>query len=129
MCSSDLLLVHSAPGNRPVVTTISSGWRVFVRGALRMDGAGKTWTPVMTVSGHAGWVAGWNVAYDGSARTRKAVVLRATPSLHGSRRGLVSSGARVRIVGSTRDRTLRAWLKVVTPGGKTGWIAGWLTSP
>ena len=102
---------------------------MFVRGLLRMDAAGRTWTPVMTLAGRAGWVAGWNLAYAGSAQTAKALVLRATPSLRGSRRGLVTAGARVRILRSGRDGALRAWLRVETPAGKTGWIAGWLTKP
>jgi hypothetical protein len=118
----------NANASARVLGSLAKGERVVMRGSLVMDGAGRTWTPVMTRSGHAGWVAGWNVAYAGTARTGPKLILRATPSLHGARRGTVAPGARVAIVGSARDTADRAWLKVVS-SGRTGWIAAWLTKP
>ncbi len=112
-----------------IIGSIHKGEHVYVRGAMHTDGAGRTWAPVMTRAGHAGWVAGWIVGYAGTAVTGPKLVLRASPSVTAGRRGSVASAARVRIVGSARDRADRAWLKVVAPSGKTGWIAAWLTKP
>jgi hypothetical protein len=126
---SGLALRAGPSSTATILGPAPKGQRVFVRGPLHSDGAGRTWTPVMTRGGRAGWVAGWAVAYAGSARTGPKLVLRGSPSVHGARRGAVAAGARVTIVGSGRDGADRAWLKVVTPRGATGWVAAWLTTP
>ena len=109
--------------------SVAAGARVVVRGQLTTDRAGRTWVPVMTRKGAAAWVAGWLTAFSGSARARTNVVLRATASTGAARRAIIRAGARVTIIGSARDRHARAWLKVRTASGHTGWIAGWLTQP
>jgi hypothetical protein len=109
--------------------TLSHGAKVVVRGALTTDGAGRTWVPVMTLSGQAGYVAAWLTAFSGSARARTDVILRASASTRAARRAVVRGGIRVTVIGSAKDRSSRAWLKVRTPSGRTGWVAAWLTMP
>jgi hypothetical protein len=122
-------LLRAAPSTGRVLATVPRGQRVFARGALVRDAAGRTWTPVMTRGGQAGWIAGWLLAYGGSAITRAEMVLRLTPSLTGAHRSRVGEGARVQVLGSRPDAAGRVWLKVRTPMKRTGWIAAWLTQP
>jgi hypothetical protein len=35
----------------------------------------------------------------------------------------------VTVLATRHDRQFRTWLKVKTPSGRTGWVAGWLTEP
>ena len=121
-------VLRSSPAGE-AIGSVAADARVYVRGSLRINAAGNTWTPVTTLAGRTGWVAGVALAYAGTARPTAAVVLRARPSLHGTRRATVKADVRVRIVGSARDGAWRTWLKVVTPRGRTGWIAAWLTRP
>ena len=123
------LPVVTAPEGSTVLASLATGQRVFVRGPMRTDGHGRTWAPVMTRGGDAGWIAGWNLAYAGSARAKTTVALRTGPSPRNPRHGLVRTDTRVTILGSTHDALGRAWLKVRTPGGSVGWIAAWLTKP
>ena len=122
-------VLRAAPDTGRVLATIPHGQRVFVRGVPREGAAGRTWTPITTRRGQAGWIAGWLLAYDGTALTRKQMTVRAAPSLDGARRGVVKEGRRVQVLRSRVDSAERVWLKVTTPRGRTGWIAGWHTQP
>ena len=108
---------------------ISDGSRVVVRGGLTADGAGRTWVPVMTRSGQAAYVAAWLMAFSGTARPRTDIVLRKGASTSTTRKGTIRAGVRVTVIGSSKDARERAWLKVRTASGNTGWIAAWLTQP
>ena len=108
---------------------LGDGARVVVRGGLATDGAGRTWVPVMTRKGTAAYVAAWVTAFTGSARPRVDVILRKGASTTTARKATIREGVRLTVTGSARDSRDRAWLKVVTPSGRTGWIAGWLTRP
>jgi uncharacterized protein YraI len=122
--------LRSGPSTRNErIASVPERARLVVRGALTSDAAGRTWVPVMTRRGQAGWVAAWIVSFGGTATTRTSLVLRKTPSLHGVRVQTVRGNARVTILASGRDAALRTWLKVRTPLGRTGWIAAWLTRP
>jgi uncharacterized protein YgiM (DUF1202 family) len=83
----------------------------------------------MTRTGTAGYVAAWLTAFSGSARPRTDVILRKGASTATARKGTVRAGARVTVVGSAKDSRERAWLKIRTANGSTGWIAAWLTQP
>jgi hypothetical protein len=118
----------SSPAGKAVLA-IAASQRVFVRGPMRIDGQGRTWAPVMTRGGHAGWTAGWNLAYAGSARASSPVVLRKRSTAQSARRGLVRTNVRVTVLWTAKDALGRPWLEVRTPSGATGWIAAWLTKP
>jgi uncharacterized protein YgiM (DUF1202 family) len=105
------------------------GDQVLVRGSLVSDRAGRTWAPVITRSGAVGYVGAWLASFSGAARARTSVNLRARPSTTANRRAAVKAGTRVTVLGSRQDRSLRTWLKVKTPSGRTGWVASWLTAP
>jgi SH3 domain-containing protein len=110
------------------VTTISKGATVAVTGHLVRDSKGRTWAPVKTSSGKTGYVAAWLLRFSGTAVPTTNLVLRSSPSLTGGRILTVKSGTRVAVVGSRKDSGYRVWLNVKS-GGKTGWIAAWLTRP
>ena len=118
----------SSPSGKAVLA-IPAKQRVVVRGPMRIDGQGRTWAPVMTRGGHAGWTAGWNLAYVGSASAASPVVLRTRSTAQSARRGVVHTNTRVAVLGTSKDALGRTWLKVRTPRGATGWIAAWLTKP
>jgi hypothetical protein len=124
-----LVLRARSDGASRLVTRLRDGARFVVRGRLLSDDRGRTWAPVMTRGGRAGFVAAWATDFSGTAVTRTRLVLRADHSVKARRLDLVRSGARVTILRSGRDRDDRAWLKVRTPAGRTGWIAAWLTRP
>jgi hypothetical protein len=113
----------------PSLGTLAKGARLVVRGRPTTDAAGRTRVPVMTGSGTAGYVAGWLTAFSGTARARTSVILRGAASTGAARRAVLKAKTRVTIIGSTKDRSNRAWLKVRTASGRTGWIAAWLTTP
>jgi Bacterial SH3 domain len=122
--------LRSAPAvGAKAIGSLPDGSQVVVRGSLATDAQGRTWAAVMTRGGQAGYVAAWLTAFAGSARTRTNVVLRASPSTDAARRGVVKSGVRVTVLRSARDRHARAWLRVATGSGRTGWIAAWLAKP
>ena len=123
------MLLRAAPNNGRVLGTVSRGQHVFVRGAIVHDRAGRTWAPVMTRTGQAGWVAGWLLAYRGSPQTNVRMVLRATPSLAGPRRSLVKDGARVWVLGTKGGHRRTRLAQGADPRGHIGWIAAWLTRP
>jgi len=108
---------------------IADGSRVVVRGRLTADAAGRTWVPVMTRSGQAAYVAAWLTSFSGTTRPRTAVVLRKAASTTTARKATLRAGVRVTVIGSAKDTRERAWLKVRTASGTTGWIAAWLTQP
>jgi SH3-like domain-containing protein len=112
-----------------VLTRLGEDARYVVRGELVSDGSGRTWAPVMTRTGKRGYVAAWATGFTGTARPRTRIVLRSAPSTGAHRLALVKAGVRVSIVRSAHDREDRAWIKVRTPSGRTGWIAAWLTRP
>jgi uncharacterized protein YgiM (DUF1202 family) len=111
------------------VAILGDGDRFVVRGALVTDGSGRTWAPVVTRRGRRGYVAAWIAGFTGTARTRTDLVLRSGASTSTGRLGTVRSGVRVTILRRGSDRHDRAWLKVRTPNGRTGWVAAWLTHP
>jgi hypothetical protein len=122
--------LRSGPGTEAkALGSLPAGSRLVVRGSLASDRDGRTWAAVMTRSGQAGYVAAWLTSLAGSTRARRSVVLRAAPSTGAARRAVVRAGARVTVLRSTRDRNERAWLRVTTASGRTGWIAAWLTAP
>lgn len=122
--------LRTGPGQgAKALGTIADGARIVVRGAPTTDSSGRTWAPVMTRKGTAAWVAAWVTAFSGTARARTTVVLRSAPSTRAARRGSVKAGRRVEVLRSAEDGTSRAWLKVRTSSGRTGWIAAWLTKP
>ena len=124
------LVLRRGPGTdaRPI-TRLGEGARYVVRDQLLRDDRGRTWAPVMTRGGQAGYVAAWATGFTGTAATRTRIVLRSDHSVFARSRGLVPDGTRVSVLRSGRDRYERAWLKVRTPNGRTGWIAAWLTRP
>lgn len=126
----DGVVLRSGPSTHAeALTRLDKGARVLVRGSLANDRGGRTWAPVITRSGAIGYVGAWLTTFSGSARARTSVILRARPSTAASRREVVKAGIRVTVLASRHDRALRTWLKVRTPSGRTGWVAGWLTAP
>jgi len=55
------------------------------------------------------------------------VILRAAAGTSAKALSKVASGAPLAIVTSSKDSQGRAWYSVRTAGGRTGWVAGWLT--
>jgi len=108
---------------------IAAGAKLVVRGRFATDSLGRTWAPVMTRRGVRGWVAAWATRFTGTARPYTTVVLRSSASTHAHKRTTVAAGTRVRVIGSGQDSKHRAWLRVLTPTGRSGWIAAWLTQP
>jgi hypothetical protein len=111
------------------VTTLASGTTVTVTGRLVSDSKGRTWAPVKTSTGKTGYIAAWLLQLGGSAVPVTDVILRASPSLTGTKIETVASGKRVTVLKSTKDGKLRVWLNVKTPSGHTGWMAAWLMRP
>ncbi|HYO42755.1 MAG TPA: SH3 domain-containing protein [Candidatus Limnocylindrales bacterium] len=109
--------------------TVARGAKVVVRGLPAVDGEGRTWVPVMTRSGTAAYVAGWIVGFSGTARPGSNAVLRTAASTGAGRKAVIKAGDRVTVTGSAKDGRERAWLKVRTSSGRTGWIAAWLMQP
>ena len=124
------VVLRSAPSTHAdALAQLDKGTRVLVRGSLANDRAGRTWAPVITRSGATGYVGAWLTTLSGSARARTSAILRARPSTAASRRASVKAGTRLTVLASRQDRAHRTWLKVRTPSGRTGWVAGWLTGP
>ncbi|MEO5964947.1 MAG: SH3 domain-containing protein, partial [Candidatus Limnocylindrales bacterium] len=111
------------------VTGARKGQRLFVIGPAQVDGAGRTWAPVITLKGTRGWVAGWHITFAGSAAPRMGVFMRSSPRATASRVGAIKAGTRLIVTRSTHDSNNRVWLGVRTSSGKTGWVAGWLMRP
>ena len=126
----DEVVLRAAPSTHAdALAHLDKGARVVVRGPLTTDRASRTWAPVITRSGATGYVGAWLVTFSGSAIARTRVNLRTRPATTASRRATIKAGTRLTVLGSRRDRSLRTWLKVQTPSGRTGWVAGWLTGP
>ena len=124
------VIVRSRPATTgTAVGKLSVVSRLIVTGPFARDSAGRTWVPVKTPTGRAGFVAAWLVQPTGVARPTTSVVLRSAPSLSSPSRGTIAKGTRVTVTGSRRDASLRVWLAVRTTGGKTGWMAAWLMRP
>jgi uncharacterized protein YgiM (DUF1202 family) len=111
-----------------VITTIKKGTSLAVAGPLFNDARGRTWAPVRT-AGKAGYVAAWLLRFDGTARPKVNVLLRASPSLTGKKIETVGALKRLTVLRSRKDGALRVWLNVRTSTGRTGWVAGWLSRP
>jgi hypothetical protein len=126
----DEVVLRATPSTHAdALAHLVKGARVVVRGPLTTDRAGRTWAPVITRSGATGYVGAWLATFSGSAIARTRVNLRTRPATTASRRATIKAGTRLTVLGSRRDRSLRTWLKVQTPSGRTGWVAGWLTGP
>ena len=124
------VILRSRPGTTgAAIGKLPAASRLIVTGPFARDGAGRTWAPVKTSTGRAGFVAAWLLRVTGAARPTTSVVLRSGPSVSSTSRGTVAKGARVTVTGSRRDASLRVWLSVRTTGGKTGWMAAWLMRP
>jgi hypothetical protein len=124
------VIVRSRPGTTgTAMATLAASSRLIVAGPFSRDGAGRTWAPVKTSAGRAGYVAAWLLKLTGVARTTTSVVLRSAPSVSSTSRATIAKGTRVTVTGSRRDASLRVWLSVRTTGGKTGWMAAWLMRP
>ena len=124
------VIVRSRPGTMgTAIGRLPAASRLVVAGPFVRDGAGRTWAPVKTATGKAGYVAAWLLKLTGVARTTRSVVLRSAPSMSSTSRGTIAKGTRVAVTGSRRDASLRVWLAVRTMGGKTGWMAAWLMRP
>jgi hypothetical protein len=124
------VVLRSGPSTHAAALAhLEKGTQVLVRGSLANDRAGRTWAPVITRSGAAGYVGAWLTTLSGSARARTGAILRARPSTTASRRASVKAGTRLTVLASKPDHAFRTWLKVRTPSGRTGWVAGWLTEP
>ena len=124
------VILRSGPSTHAdVLEQLDKGARVLVRGSLANDRAGRTWAPVITRSGATGYVGAWLTTLSGSATARTSAILRTRPSTAASRRASVKAGTRLTVLASRQDRAHRTWLKVRTPSGRTGWVAGWLTGP
>jgi hypothetical protein len=112
-----------------VITTIKKGTSLAVAGPLFNDARGRTWAPVRTAAGKAGYVAAWLLRFGGTARPKVNVLLRASPSLTGKKIETVGALKRLTVLRSRKDGALRVWLNVRTSTGRTGWVAGWLSRP
>jgi Bacterial SH3 domain len=124
------VIVRSRPGTTSTaIGKFSAASRLIVAGPFVRDAAGRTWAPVKTSTGRAGYVAAWLLKLTGVARTTTSVVLRSAPSVSSMSRGTIAKGTQVTVTGSRRDASLRVWLAVRTTGGKTGWMAAWLMRP
>ena len=124
------VIVRSKPGTTgAALGRLPAASRLVVSGPFTRDGAGRTWAPVKTPAGKAGYVAAWLLKLTGVARTTTSVVLRSAPRVSSTSRGTIAKGARVTVTGSRRDAALRVWLAVRTTSGKTGWMAAWLMRP
>ena len=67
------------------------------------------------------------VATKGVRRTIAAVLLRALPGTTSRRLAVLAPGTRLAVLRWSRDRQGRRWIDVRTAGGRTGWVAAWLT--
>ncbi|HEX7474274.1 MAG TPA: NlpC/P60 family protein [Candidatus Limnocylindrales bacterium] len=56
-----------------------------------------------------------------------AATLRTAAGTTHQRLALLRNGVRLTVIGSTHLSNHRLWLHVRTAGGRTGWVAGWLT--
>jgi Bacterial SH3 domain len=112
-----------------VVTSLAKGTALTVTGRLVTDSKGRTWAPVRTSSGKAGYVAAWLVDLTGSAVPVTTIIVRSSPSLTASKVETLGAGSRVTVLRSTKDRALRVWVNVKTSTGHTGWMAAWLVRP
>ena len=128
--TSTAVIVRSRPGTTGhAITKLPAASRLVVIGPFARDGGGRTWARVKTSTGKAGYVAAWLLKLTGVATTSTSVVLRSAPGVSRTSRGTIAKGTRVTVTGSRRDASLRVWLAVRTPGGKTGWMAAWLMRP
>jgi len=124
------ITLRSAPSSASdAVARSGDGAPLWIIGGLVSDGKGRTWAPVITTNGRRAWAPAWLARYSGTAHTKTSVVLRAAARASGARLKTVAQGTRVTILKSTRDGANRLWLNVRIPGGKTGWMAGWLMKP
>lgn len=141
--SVDVANVRSGPGTGNAVTgQVSLGDNLSVLG--QADG----WYRVSTPNGGTGWVAGWLVAVNtvekpavtvtqpslpaageppGSTKiamvTGSVVNVRNGPGTGNAVTGQVSQGDNLSVLGQADG-----WYRVSTPGGGTGWVAGWLVA-
>lgn len=142
------LLVYALDGSATVRRTPVAGSEPV--GVLRASGPARYldtdagWVRVRTGDGAVGWVWGpevrpewpsdpgvylrvgpgtWEMGrYSTATITAGRVNLRAGPGLEYRVLGLVKRGDVMRVLGSAGE-----WLRVVTPAGASGWVAGWLT--
>ncbi|HWH24566.1 MAG TPA: SH3 domain-containing protein [Candidatus Limnocylindria bacterium] len=79
---------------------------------------------------------GGKAATGDSARSESGVVVRVAvaalnvrkgPGVNRARLSVVRHGERLTRLDTARDAAGRNWLKVRLPGGRVGWVAGWLT--
>lgn len=124
------VILRSSPSSTASsLSTIASGTTVTVTGALRTDGSGRTWAPVVTSTGRTGYIAAWLASFTGSAVATTNVILRSAPSATAGKITTVTAGSRVTVLGSRADGSYRDWFSVKTSSGITGWMAGWLMKP
>ncbi len=131
-----VLNVRGGPGTgNAKVGTVHSGNKLQV-----LDSSGD-WYKVKLPSGSSGWVAGWLVEVETTQapekgtgqpsqntenENKKAVVkgtlnVRSGPGTSNNIVARAESGDKLPIIESSGG-----WCKVQLPGGKTGWVAGWL---
>jgi len=129
LANSDAALRSGPSGVSTKVAGIKDGQRLIVTGPIATDARGRTWSPVITLKGQRGFIAGWLAGYGGTAVTRTSVVLRSSPSTKASKLATIRTNTRVTIRGSRRDASYRVWLSVRTASGATGWMASWFMRP
>lgn len=59
--------------------------------------------------------------------TTQIVILRAGAGVSAKALGKIARNAPLAILTSRRDSQSRVWYQIRTAGGRTGWVAGWLT--
>ncbi|MCL2336846.1 MAG: N-acetylmuramoyl-L-alanine amidase [Firmicutes bacterium] len=134
---NDDVNLRSAPGtNSSIITTVPKGQRFQV---LETKG---DWYKV-TFGQQTGWIAGWMVEtatadstptqqtqqQNSAGKTKQATItadsvnVRSGPGSSYSTITTVNKGAKFSVAGTSGQ-----WVKINLPNGKTGWVAGWLSS-
>ena len=119
-------------GNGKAISTLVEGVRIHGVHAVRarFTAFGRTNLSGMSVASLKTALATKKAATKDNPRVRHAaqtLILRAGAGPSAKALGKIARGAPLAIVTSRKDSHDRVWYSIRTAGGRTGWVAGWLT--